>query len=49
MSYIIIALLLLGILSPKPGDQKRKRRQKKRPWYDISYEDIILYDLMDDD
>ena len=51
---IIIALLLLGILSPKSSiqkrkAQKRKHRQDNKPWYDVTYEDIILYDLIDDE
>ena len=49
MIYIIIALLLLGLLSPKPNGKKKKRRKEKHPWYDIRWDDIFLYDLMDDD
>ena len=49
MIYIVIALLILGLFSPKSGGQKRTHRQKKRSWYDISCHDMMLYDLMDDD
>ena len=26
-----------------------KTKQKNRPWYDISYDDMILYDIFDDE
>ena len=49
MIYIVIALLLLSLFSSKSSGQKQRHRRKNRPWYDISYEDMILYDFMDDD
>ncbi len=45
MKYLIILALLLAIL---PGKSKPKKSKSRRPWYDIHYEDMITYDVMDD-
>ena len=29
--------------------EKTKAKQQRRPWYDIRYDDIIEYDIFDDD
>ena len=46
MKYLIILALLLAIL---PGKSKPKKSKSRRPWYDISYDDIMKYDSFDDD
>ena len=53
MKAIIVILLLIALFSPKDsgkGNRRSKKEKKQsRPWYDISYDDMILYDLFDDE
>ena len=60
MKAIIVILLLIALFSPKENKSgskaahkgnRRSRKVKKqpRPWYDISYDDMIMYDLFDDE
>ena len=46
MEYLIILAIVLALL---PKSRKTKKKNKARPWYDVSYEDMITYDLFDDD
>ncbi|MBR4473672.1 MAG: hypothetical protein IKS55_08540 [Oscillospiraceae bacterium] len=47
LETLIIVLILLMLL-PSKG-RKAKKKKKSRPWYDISYDDMIMYDIFDDD
>ncbi len=51
MGYLIIALLLIGLFSPSGSKSKKqnKKKQKSRPWYDITVDDMIKYDIFFDD
>lgn len=49
MVYLILALLLIGLLSPGGKTRKKTKKQKNRPWYDITVDDMIKYDLFFDD
>ncbi len=50
MGYLIIALLLIGLLSPSGSKPKKnKEKQKSRPWYDVTVDDMIKYDIFFDD
>ncbi|MCR5136726.1 MAG: hypothetical protein K6C12_06465 [Oscillospiraceae bacterium] len=51
MGYLILALLLIALLSPSDSRQKKlnKKKQEPRPWYDITFDDLIEYDLFFDD
>ncbi len=51
MGYLIIALLLIGLLSPSGSKPKKqnKKKQKTRPWYDVTVDDMIKYDIFFDD
>jgi len=44
---LIIVLILLSLLPSK--DSKPEKNQKSRPWYDISDDDLLEYDMIDDD
>lgn len=44
----LIGLLILCLLLPKSSKSK-KETKKSRPWYDISYDDMIMYDIFEDD
>ena len=47
MKYLIILAIVLALL---PKSRKTKKKNKaSRPWCDVSYEDMITYDLFDDD
>ena len=35
--------------SVKKGSKNIEAKQQSRPWYDISYDDMIKYDLFDDE
>ena len=48
MVYVIVIAFIILMLMPSKG-RKPKERQLARPWYDISYDDIIKYDMFDDD
>ena len=48
MVYIIVIALTILLLMPSKG-LGPKEKQQARPWYDISYDDIIKYDFFDDD
>ena len=47
LETLIIVLIILMLLPSK--DHKSKKKKKSRPWYDISYDDLIMYDIFDDD
>lgn len=47
LETLIIVLIFLLLLPSK--DRKAKKKKKSRPWYDISYDDMIMYDIFDDD
>ena len=47
MKYLIIILIAIALL-PKSGRPKKKHKET-RPWYDVSYDDMITYDLLDDE
>ena len=49
MVYLILALLLIGLLSPSKQTRQHKKKSKSRPWYDITVDDMIKYDLFFDD
>ena len=53
MKAIVVILLLIALFSPKDGGKRdrgsRKVKKQSRPWYDISYDDMIMYDLFDDE
>jgi len=51
MGYLIIALLLIGLLSPSGSKAKKKntKKQQSRPWYNITVDDMIKYDIFFDD
>lgn len=46
---VLIALFVLYLLLHKSSDSKPKKNNKSRPWYDISYDDMIMYDIFDND
>ena len=48
MVYVIVIALIIRLLFPSKG-RRSKEKQQSRPWYDISYDDIIKYDMFDDD
>ena len=48
MVYVIVIALIILLLMPSKG-HRSKEKQQARPWYDISYDDIIEYDMFDDD
>ncbi len=47
MKTIIILIIILMLL-PSNG-KKSKKKPQSRPWYDISYDDMIMYDIIDDE
>lgn len=49
MVYLILAMLLIGLLSPSKQTRQHKKKSKSRPWYDITVDDMIKYDLFFDD
>lgn len=49
MIYLILALLLVGLLSPSNRTKEKTEKQKNRPWYDITVDDMIKYDHFFDD
>ena len=52
MTWLIVALLLIGLLSPKSGKPKKQQKKavrKQQPCYDISLDDMIMYDIFFDD
>lgn len=49
MVYLVLALLLIGLLSPSKQTRQHKKKSKSRPWYDITVDDMIKYDLFFDD
>ena len=48
MVYVFVIAFIILLLLPSKG-RKPKEKQPSRPWYDISYDDIIKYDIFDDD
>ena len=46
MEILIILAIVLALL---PKSRKTKKKNKARPWYDIRYNDMITYDIMDED
>ena len=48
MIQLLAIVFVLLILFPTKGE-KAKAKQQRRPWYDIRYDDIIEYDIFDDD
>ena len=48
MVYVFVIAFIILLLLPSKG-RKSKEKQQSRPWYDISYDDIIKYDIFDDD
>ena len=48
MVYVFVIAFIILLLLPSKG-RKPKEKQQSRPWYDISYDDIIKYDIFDDD
>ena len=47
---IVEAIILVFIILVLLASKKRKPEKKQqRPWYDISYDDIMKYDIFDDD
>ncbi|MBR2706340.1 MAG: hypothetical protein IKE74_03760 [Mogibacterium sp.] len=46
---ILIVLIIALLLLPKGSDKGTKKGKSSRPWYDISYDDMIEYDLFDDE
>ena len=48
MVYVFVIAFIILLLLPSRG-RKTKEKQPSRPWYDISYDDIIKYDIFDDD
>lgn len=47
MKTIIIIIIILMLL---PSNSKKpKKKPQSRPWYDISYDDMIMYDIIDED
>ena len=49
MVYVFVVVLSSFFCSSLPKGHKPKEKQQSRPWYDISYDDIIKYDMFDDD
>ena len=54
MKAIILIVILAALFCPKDGKghgkgKKVQRKQQSRPWYDISYDDMVMFDLIDDD
>ena len=43
---IILVFIILLLLAPK---KRKPEKKQQRPWYDISYDDIMKYDIFDDD
>ena len=48
MIKLLAIVCNLLMLFPAKG-KKTKTKQQQRPWYDIRYDDIIKYDIFDDD
>ena len=48
MVYVFVVAFIFLLLFPSKG-HKPKEKQQSRHWYDISYDDIIKYDMFDDD
>ena len=48
MVYVFGIAFIILLFLPSKG-RKPKEKQQSRPWYDISYDDIIKYDIFDDD
>ena len=46
---ILIVLIIVLLLLPKGSDKGTKKGKSSRLWYDISYNDMIEYDLFDDE
>ena len=46
---ILIILIIVLLLLPKGSDKGTKKGKSSRPWYDISYDDMVEYDLFDDE
>ena len=46
LEFLIIVLILLML---RPKKSHRMKSKKSRPWYDIRYNDMIWYDIFDDD
>jgi len=54
MKAIILIVILVALFCPtgSKGHGKGKKvqeKQRSRPWYDISCDDMIMFDLFDDD
>lgn len=54
MKAIILIVILAALFCPKDGKghgkgKKVQRKLQSRPWYDISYDDMVMFDLIDDD
>jgi len=47
MIYVLLCLGLFALLTPGRG--KSGKKQKERPWYDIRFQDMIEYDIWEDD
>ena len=43
---IILVFIILVLLASK---KRKPEKKQQRPWYDISYDDIMKYDIFDDD
>ena len=43
---IILVFIILLLL---PSKKRKPEKKQQRPWYDISYDDIMKYDIFDDD
>ena len=46
---ILIVLIIVLLLLPKSSDKGAKKAKSSRPWYNISYNDMVEYDLFDDE
>ena len=47
MIYVLLCFGLFALLTP--SRRKSGKKQKERPWYDICCQDMIEYDIWEDD
>ena len=48
MVYVFVIAFIILLLLPSKG-RRPKEKQESRPWYDISYDDIIKYDIFEEE
>ncbi len=49
MTALLIILVLLLMIPGSSNRKKKKAKEEIRPWYDITYMDMVEYDIWGDD